>query len=69
MVTRKIQKDVEKSLTQHPVVGILGPRQVGKTTLAKAIKSAWPQNTIYLDMELPSDLNKLQDPEIYLGPL
>jgi hypothetical protein len=69
MITRKIQHDVEKSLAQYPVVGILGPRQVGKTTLAKAIKNAWPQNTIYLDLELPSDLNKLQDPEIYLGPL
>ena len=69
MITRKIQQDVEKSLAQYPVVGILGPRQVGKTTLAKAIKNAWPQNTIYLDLELPSDLNKLQDPEMYLGPL
>jgi len=69
MITRKIQHDVEKSLAQYPVVGILGPRQVGKTTLAKAIRNAWPQNTIYLDLELPSDLNKLQDPEIYLGPL
>jgi len=69
MIIRKIQKDVEKSLTQYPVVGILGPRQVGKTTLAKAIKSARPQNTVYLDLELPSDMNKLQDPEIYLGPL
>jgi predicted AAA+ superfamily ATPase len=69
MITRKIQQDIEKSLAQYPVVGILGPRQVGKTTLAKAIKNAWPQNTIYLDLELPSDLNKLQDPEMYLGPL
>jgi len=69
MLIRKIQKEVEKSLTQYPVVGILGPRQVGKTTLAKAIKSARPQNTVYLDLELPSDMNKIQDPEIYLGPL
>jgi len=67
MIPRKIQQDVEKSLTQYPVVGILGPRQVGKTTLAKAIKSAWPQNTVYLDLELPSDLNKLREPELYLG--
>jgi predicted AAA+ superfamily ATPase len=67
MIPRKIEQDVEKSLTQYPVVGILGPRQVGKTTLAKAIKSAWPQNTVYLDLGLPSDLNKLHDPELYLG--
>jgi len=67
MIARKIRQDVEKSLTQYPVVGILGPRQVGKTTLARTIKNILPQNTVYLDLELPSDLNKLQEPELYLG--
>ncbi len=69
MINRKIQSAVEKSLAQYPVVGILGPRQVGKTTLAKAIRSSLTRNTVYLDLELPSDINKLQDPEMYLGPL
>lgn len=69
MINRKIQSAVEKSLTQYPVVGILGSRQVGKTTLAKAIRSSFTRNTVYLDLELPSDINKLQDPEMYLGPL
>ena len=67
MITRKIQQNVERSLTQYPVVGILGPRQVGKTTLAKTIQNGLTQNTVYLDLELPSDLNKLRDPELYLG--
>lgn len=67
MIRRNIQKKVEYSLKQYPVIGILGPRQVGKTTLARAIRNILPQNTVYLDLELPSDLNKLQEPELYLG--
>lgn len=67
MITRKVQKTVELSLKQYPVVGILGPRQVGKTTLARAIQSILIQKSVYLDLELPSDLSKLQDPELYMG--
>lgn len=67
MITRKVQKTVELSLKQYPVVGILGPRQVGKTTLARAIQSILTQKSVYLDLELPSDLSKLQDPELYMG--
>lgn len=67
MITRKVQKKVELSLKQYPVVGILGPRQVGKTTLARAIQSILTQKSVYLDLELPSDLSKLQDPELYMG--
>lgn len=52
---------------RYPVVGILGSRQVGKTTLAKMIKNRMKRKVIYLDLELPSDLNKLQDPELYLS--
>jgi predicted AAA+ superfamily ATPase len=67
MIKRLLQKRVEKSLMRYPVVGILGSRQVGKTTLAKMIKDRMKRKIIYLDLELPSDLNKLQDPELYLS--
>ena len=66
MINRLLQERVEKSLIKYPVVGILGSRQVGKTTLAKMIKNRMKRKVIYLDLELPSDLNKLQDPELYL---
>ena len=69
MIKRIIQERIETSLTKYPVVGILGPRQVGKTTLAKMIMSRVKKKVIYLDMELPSDLNKLRDPELYLSRL
>ncbi|MBN1663106.1 MAG: ATP-binding protein [Deltaproteobacteria bacterium] len=66
MIRRNLQNDVMKSLKAYPVVGILGSRQVGKTTLAKAIMDQVQPDAVYLDLELPSDWNKLQDPELYL---
>ena len=61
MIKRKIKDIILKSLKTYPVVGILGSRQVGKTTLAKTVKEMVRTDAIYLDLELPSDLNKLQD--------
>ena len=66
MIKRNLQKTIEKSLKAFPIVGILGSRQVGKTTLAKNIQQL-RRNAVYLDLELPSDFNKLQDPELYLN--
>lgn len=47
------------------MVGLLGSRQVGKTTLAKLLQKKSP-HSLYLDLELDSDLNKLREPELYL---
>lgn len=47
------------------MVAILGSRQVGKTTLALELSTEKP--THYLDLERPSDLSKLSDPELYLS--
>lgn len=66
-ITRNLSSTIFQSLQHFPVVGILGPRQVGKTTLAKYIAREYPKKVLYLDIELPSDLNKLQDPELYLS--
>ncbi len=65
MIDRNIEIEILKSLNQFPVVGIIGSRQVGKTTLARKIQKAF-KSSIYLDLELPSDFNKLADPELYL---
>ncbi|MEK7847094.1 MAG: ATP-binding protein [Nitrospinota bacterium] len=67
MIKRNIQEAIERSLKKYPVVSMLGSRQVGKTTLANIIKDEIRKRVIYLDLELPSDLNKLQEPELYLG--
>lgn len=65
MIQRNLQEKIEFSLKTSPVVGILGPRQVGKTTLSKEIQKKYT-NSVYLDLELPSDFNKLIDAEYFL---
>ena len=66
MIKRIIQGSIGESLKKFPVVGIVGSRQTGKTTLAKLIRHTIKMKSVYLDLELPSDLNKLQSPELYL---
>jgi hypothetical protein len=67
MIRRNLQETIAASLANFPVVGLLGSRQVGKTTLAQSIRASLRPDAVYLDLELPSDFNKLQDPELYLG--
>ncbi len=45
----------------------MGPRQVGKTTLAQSYSDGLKKHALYLDLELPSDLAKLGDPELYFS--
>lgn len=66
MIKRYLQDKIIAALEQFPVVGIVGSRQTGKTTLARLIQKQ-KQNSVYLDLELPSDQNKLREPELYLG--
>lgn len=48
-----------------PVVGIVGPRQVGKTFMVNLLREHLTKQTIYLDLELGSDINKLSDPQFF----
>jgi len=67
MIKRQLKNKIIKALQNVPIVAILGPRQVGKTTLAFEISSDLQEKgTSYLDLELDSDMNKLQDSESYL---
>lgn len=65
MIKRKCQDSIIELLNESPAVGILGPRQVGKTTLAEEIALSISPNPIYLDLESPTDLAKLTEPEAY----
>jgi hypothetical protein len=67
MIFRAIQPRVAQLLQQFPAVAILGPRQVGKTTLAHSLVEQLGEKSLYLDLELPSDRAKLADPELYLA--
>jgi predicted AAA+ superfamily ATPase len=60
---RYIQSLIEEYMEIFPAVGILGPRQVGKTTLVKNL--SWGKNKIYLDLEKASDRAKLSDAELF----
>jgi len=65
MIQREIQVSISEAMRQFPAVGILGPRQIGKTTLALQIAQAISPEPIYLDLESPTDLDKLKEPEFY----
>ncbi|HMI82646.1 MAG TPA: ATP-binding protein [Polyangiaceae bacterium] len=56
-------------LRQFPVVGLIGPRQVGKTTLARTITSAWKGETTFFDLEDLGDRARLADPMLALRAL
>jgi predicted AAA+ superfamily ATPase len=67
MIPRNLEHNLTNALTHMPVVALVGPRQVGKTTLAFQIaKQGLDKKTSYLDLELDTDLSKLSDPEAYL---
>jgi uncharacterized protein len=59
---RILETKITESLARNPVTAILGPRQCGKSTLAKQITQN-RDNVVFLDLERPSDLGKLDDPE------
>jgi predicted AAA+ superfamily ATPase len=67
MIPRLIASQLIDSISKFPAVALLGPRQVGKTTLVRAIADELADKAIYLDLELPSDRSKLSDPEWYLA--
>jgi predicted AAA+ superfamily ATPase len=65
MIERHIHVRLTEALDSAPAVALLGPRQVGKTTLALEIAAGRP--SIYLDLESSADRARLADPEAYLG--
>ena len=65
MIVRTIQSLVDARLDQVPAVALLGPRQVGKTTLAQEAGERRP--SVYLDLESPRDREKISDLLFYLS--
>jgi predicted AAA+ superfamily ATPase len=64
-IDRLMEKDIVRSLRHFPVTAVIGPRQCGKTTLAKRVVASAPQG-VYLDLERPSDAAKLTEAEFFL---
>ncbi|MEW5818352.1 MAG: AAA family ATPase, partial [Spirochaetota bacterium] len=67
LIKRELESELLRLINYFPVAGIIGPRQVGKTTLARTIIPKLPKAVVYLDLDMPSDYNKLQNPEFYLS--
>ncbi|QDW26998.1 ATP-binding protein [Pedobacter sp. KBS0701] len=65
LIIRNLAAQLKHKLKKSPAIAILGPRQVGKTTLAKSLSSDY----MYLDMENPRDVAKLQDAYTFLESL
>ena len=65
-ITRNIEKELLECLHDFPAVAVLGPRQCGKSTLARYIIKGNPE-ALYLDLESPGDLAKLQEPELFFS--
>ena len=69
MIPRRLAPRVRQRLAEFPAVGLLGPRQVGKSTLAQTISqeaAGAAKRPDYLDLENPADQAKLEDAGAYL---
>ena len=64
MIARRVKANVLEALDYQSAVAIIGPRQVGKTTLALDIASEL--GGVYLDLEDSRDISKLAEPRLYL---
>ena len=65
MIPRWATPRIEQALKTQAAVAIIGPRQAGKTTLARSIADSRP-GALYLDLESREDRDKLADPVLFL---
>jgi hypothetical protein len=71
-ISRSLDARLREYLGMFPAVALIGPRQVGKTTLARTIAEdvrGGDAPGVYLDLESPADLDRLEDAEAYLDNL
>lgn len=67
MIKRTLLNEIPRLLSYFPVLGLVGPRQVGKTTLAKSLESVTTKPILYLDLENLNDYALLEkDPQWFL---
>ena len=65
-IKRRLEESVRRALKRNPVAAVIGPRQCGKSTLVKHLREDTVPS-VYLDLERPSDLAKLSDPELFFS--
>lgn len=62
-------EQIVRGLRQFPILALLGPRQVGKTTLARQLAAQWNEPVHHFDLEDPDDQARLSDPAFVLRRL
>jgi len=67
MFHRLVEARLTALLSRFPAVTLVGPRQAGKTTLARDLVDHLGDTAVYLDLERPSDLSRIADPERYFA--
>ncbi|PIP16541.1 MAG: hypothetical protein COX46_01620 [bacterium (Candidatus Ratteibacteria) CG23_combo_of_CG06-09_8_20_14_all_48_7] len=67
IIRHRYMRTLRQALKRAPVTALLGPRQCGKTTLAHALTKGTA--VTYLDLELRSDLARLENPTLFLDSL
>lgn len=67
MIKRILHDRIKDALSIFPAIALLGPRQIGKTTLSLDIAEQIRPIPIYIDLEKPSDRIKMSDPEYFLN--
>jgi predicted AAA+ superfamily ATPase len=68
MIARPVYlTQLSRAVRRSPITALLGPRQCGKTTLARMF--AKERTTVFFDLESQPDLNRLQNPQLMLGSL
>jgi len=60
---------IRERLQDNPIVSLVGPRQAGKTTLARMLADEITEAVHFFDLESPADLARLSNPELVLRPL
>lgn len=67
MITRQLSQEIKVGLQNFPAVALLGPRQIGKSTLAQTLAKQTKKKVVLLDLEKKSDQNRLIDAEAFFA--
>jgi predicted AAA+ superfamily ATPase len=60
---------IRAGLRDNPIVSLVGPRQAGKTTVARMLAGEAAEAVHFFDLESPADLARLANPQLALSPL
>jgi len=66
MISRLALPELSRRLQSFAGVVLLGPRQIGKTTLARQLAETWPGGSVYVDLERPADRRRMDDADAFL---